>query len=122
MREMSLCVDAPSWHKPGEPRGPDWLVNKVTDPIAPRPGDRPVCTLQMMGAMKCYIQKGVQMRLESHQSEYLAELRRVTVLFVKLDRYIWIHDTCMTELTPKTLQHFLRERRTVRLEVCSQSA
>ena len=70
----------------GKPRGPDWLITEITEPLHPKSVDRPVCTLQMMGAMKCYIQKGVQMRLESHQSEYLAELRRVTVLFVKLDR------------------------------------
>jgi len=69
----------------GEPRGSDWLVTEVHSPIPIQSVDKLAVDVNAIPALRCYIPKGVQVRLDSHQSAWLAELRRVTVLFVKLN-------------------------------------
>eukprot|EP01094_Clydonella_sp_ATCC50884_P019512 TRINITY_DN3829_c1_g1_i1.p1 TRINITY_DN3829_c1_g1~~TRINITY_DN3829_c1_g1_i1.p1 ORF type:complete len:2092 (-),score=644.58 TRINITY_DN3829_c1_g1_i1:41-5551(-) len=69
----------------GEPRGGDVLVTAVNDAIEREALELVRPTLDSAPALRCYIPLGVQMRLDSKQGGWLAELRTVTVLFVKLN-------------------------------------
>ena len=69
----------------GEPRGCDYLVTEVTEPIERVAATAILPSLDSVAALRCYIPLGVQIRLDSRQSAWLAELRTVTVLFVKLN-------------------------------------
>jgi len=81
----SQCWELVKSRCSGEPRGCDWLVTAVTDPLPVVPVSKCEIDPRAAAALRCYIPLGVQMRIDSHQSNWLAELRRVTVLFVKLN-------------------------------------
>jgi hypothetical protein len=102
-----VVVSNECWHLvknriTGEPRGCDWLVTSVTQPIDVVEMVKFSPDSRAITALRSYIPLGVQMRIDSHQSNWLAELRRVTVLFVKLNsltyesgkdfEYLPIHD------------------------------
>jgi len=79
------CWDLISSRCEGEPRNVDWLVTRVKEPIEIAPLLDFPAPLEAASALRGYIQKGVQARLDAHQAQWLAELRRITVLFVKLN-------------------------------------
>ena len=86
------CWDLVSHRFKGEPRGEDWLVTGISDPLPIRGVDPVQLDVEAQAALRCYIPKGVQVRIDSHQSAWLAELRRVTVLFVKLNSLTYSKD------------------------------
>ena len=79
------CWDMVSHRCEGEERGVDWLVTKVTDDVPVKAIVDLEAPLEAAHSLRGYIQKGVQARLDHHQAQWIAELRRITVLFVKLN-------------------------------------
>eukprot|EP01103_Thecamoeba_quadrilineata_P021370 TRINITY_DN9800_c0_g1_i1.p1 TRINITY_DN9800_c0_g1~~TRINITY_DN9800_c0_g1_i1.p1 ORF type:complete len:1719 (+),score=283.19 TRINITY_DN9800_c0_g1_i1:81-5237(+) len=75
-----------------EARGNDWCVKKISAPVEiPRIEDEKTdeFSIEMEEALRCYIPLGVQHRIDSFQMSWLAELRNVTVLFVKLSSLVY---------------------------------
>jgi len=69
----------------GEPRGNDYYVKRIIDPVPVASVRRPMPRLEAEAALRCFIPHAVQAQIDSRQIEWMAELRVVTVLFVKLN-------------------------------------
>ena len=68
-----------------EPRDKDFLLLSVKKPVEKTPTMEEEVPVQMESVLRCYIQKGLQQKLDSLQMEWLAEVRTVTTLFIKID-------------------------------------
>ena len=68
------------------------MVTQILQGIPKQPAEVAEVSLDMEQALRCYIPSGVKARLDADQYDWLAELRRVTVLFVKLDSLTYSRD------------------------------
>ena len=69
----------------GEPKENDFHVTEILEPIEIRSSKKlEKIPLDIETAVRCYIQKNVQIKIDSLQVSWLAELREITTLFVKL--------------------------------------
>ncbi len=59
-------------------------LDKVNTALAPQPSSPPQLTPEIAGALHNYLPAAIQGRLDAGQSGWMAELRRVTVLFINL--------------------------------------
>lgn len=60
------------------------LLEAVDDPAPPRPIDLVVVPPERSQALRAFIPAAIRSRLDAGQSDWLAELRRLTILFVNL--------------------------------------
>ena len=77
----------------GEPREDDWLITGITEPLPKVPIEHAPISTEYAAHLRGYIQTGVQARLDARQAQWIAELRRITVLFVKLNSLTYNPDT-----------------------------
>ena len=69
----------------GEARKDDFLVHSVSVPLPPpSQSNTEKLKFESEGVLRAFIPPVVQIRFDAYQFEWLAELRQVTVLFVKL--------------------------------------
>jgi class 3 adenylate cyclase len=76
-----------------EPRGPDdFLIKSLSASVERKPAVIVPAALQLEQILRCFIPQSVLIRLDSNQEGWLAELRRVTVLFIKLTSLTYEQD------------------------------
>eukprot|EP00002_Diphylleia_rotans_P034920 TRINITY_DN7555_c0_g1_i1.p1 TRINITY_DN7555_c0_g1~~TRINITY_DN7555_c0_g1_i1.p1 ORF type:complete len:2453 (-),score=413.18 TRINITY_DN7555_c0_g1_i1:295-7653(-) len=86
-----VVVSKEAWHQirencVGAPVGNEGChrVDKVLNPLPPRILSVPVITPVMEGALRSYLMPVVNSRLSSGQSLWLAEIRKVSILFMRI--------------------------------------
>jgi hypothetical protein len=62
----------------------DWLITQVTSPVKIVEAKEPKLNDKMESVLRCHVQKSVQASIDSGNPHFLAQLRRVTVLFINL--------------------------------------
>ena len=95
----------------GEPRGDDYLVKSVYEksrlelPKLNEDSQKISYDPKLERCLRSYLLPVVQSRLDSHQKQYLAELRKVTVLFIKLSSISYVRSQ---ELNVNSIHKVLR--------------
>jgi hypothetical protein len=79
----------------------NWRVNTVIKTIdPPKPRNILIPSGDIAAAVRCHIQRGVQATIDSGQTNFMTEIRKITVLFVQLHDLVMEHAPSTTEPEP----------------------
>lgn len=74
------------------------LLEKILDPVDPRGAERIVLAPESEPSLRAYVPRAVQARLDAGQTDWLAEFRRASVLFIHIEGLDYTTDDVLDRL------------------------